>query len=297
MQGDSALDGPSIRADENSGASSTIILIRATTVDARLLEFADTLGAASGHDVVLVTDERRGPTPTCRYPIAGISNARCEALGLFCPPAFAWQCGDYGYYVARSLYPLATHFWLIEYDVRFSGNDVAGFFAFFAARPEIDFLASYLQPAGWDWYWAITARARDVQPTRCLFPVTRLSARAIDAVHAKRVAHGRRLLRRALWPNDEAMVATTLVKAKFTSCDLNDFGQSYYDEDTFSFTLPINGNAFHSTIDQTRIFHPVLFDEQYERKINRLKEGSSSRNTFREKTRRMVAKLNSWTLW
>ena len=275
----------------------TILLIRATALDARIHAFADTLAAASGCTVAFVTDEDRGPTLPTDRPVAGVSVARCEALGLHCPADFAWKCGDYGYYVARARFPAATHFWMIEYDVRFAGGDVGSFFASFATRPEVDFLAAFLGPATWDWHWAVTARARDVRPTRCLFPVTRLSARAIDALHAKRVAHGRRPLRRFLWPNDEALVATTLCHSDFTCRDLNDFVDVWYDAQTFSFTQPIDGDRFIEPSNGLKLFHPVLYGEQYRRKLARLAEAQAPRAAMREAAVRIVAKINSLTSW
>ena len=278
-------------------AASTVLLIRATRLDDRVLAFAETLRVASGHAVSFVLDERHGPTPHLGQSVVGITDERCQALGLYCPPDYAWRCGDYGYYLARRALPAATHFWMIEYDVRFHGGSVADFFGRFAEHPEVDLLATFLGPAGWDWYWAITSRGRNVKPTRCLFPVTRLSSKAIDALLARRVAHSRNPLRRHLWANDEAMVATTLCHGGFVCRDLNDFGDRWYDATTFTFTEPIDGDTFRPDETGLQIYHPVLYGEQYRRKLARLKEVEAPRSAMQGYANRIVAKLNSLTPW
>lgn len=275
----------------------TRILVRVTALDERTLQFADGLSAASGFAVTFVIDERRGPRPHHGRSVVGISDERCRALGLYCPSDYAWRCGDYGYYLARHAFPDVRYFWMIEYDVRFAGGDVRDFFACFGKHPEVDFLATGLGPAGWDWYWAITARARNVRPMRCLFPVTRLSAPAVEALLARRVAQERRPLRRFLWPNDEAMVATTLCHARFACRDLNDFGTTWYDDVSFSFTEPLDGDSFRAGSDGLRIFHPVLYGEQYHRKVARLQEAGAPRSRGRELAIRVAAKINSLMPW
>lgn len=273
------------------------ILVRATTLDERTLHFGDALEAASDWPVSFVIDERRGPAAHHGRPVVGIDDARCEALGLYCPRDYAWRCGDYGYYLARHAHPDARFFWMIEYDVRFAGGDPHAFFAFFREHSEVDFLTTCFGPAGWDWHWAITARASDVRPMRCLFPVTRLSATAVDALLAKRVVHSRKPLRRSLWPNDEAMVATTLAHGGFACRDLNDFGTVWYDPATFSFTVPIDGDAFAPEAHGLRLHHPVLYGEQYARKVARLGEAHEPRRRSREVADRVAAKFNSLTAW
>ena len=196
----------------------------------------------------------------------------CSALGLHCPADFAWRCGDYGYYLARQRFPDAELFWLIESDVRFYGKDPEHFFRFFANRPDVDFLAGGLKPADQSWYWRNTARARDVAPFRCLFPVTRLSSEAIDAVFARRIEHGKHLSRRILWPNDEALVATTLMNGGFVSRDFNDFGSVFYSDETFYYGTPLNGDCVNLSAPTVQMAHPVLFGSEYSGKMRALQQ-------------------------
>ncbi len=277
--------------------SDTRLLIRTTALDDRLLAFGDELAAASGHPVAYVVDERRGPVPSRGREVVGLTDAGCAELGLHGPADFAWKCGDYAYYFARRRFPDARWLWLIEYDVRFAGGNPAEFFAFFAAHPHVDLLAAYFAAAKPDWYWTQTLYARDAAPHRCLFPVTRLSVRAVDAAYAKRVEHSNNPLRKLVWPNDEAFVATTLVQAGLDCRDLNAFGRTFYTPETFTFTEPLDGDAFVPSDDGLRLYHPVLYGDAYRRKIERLTAPPFEMRFVGREVRRVARALNRVSRW
>lgn len=258
------------------------------------IAMADELAQASTLPVSFVADERKVRVSRSFRDVVSVTVPACEELGLYCPDDFAWTCGDYGYHLARQQYPEAERFWMIEYDVRFSGR-ACEFFDFFCDR-DADFLAAFLREAEPYWYWSASVRARGLRPYRCLFPVTRLSARAIDAVREKRVQQSRRSLRRRLWPNDEAMVATTLCNGDFSCRDFNGFGPTFYDPSSFSFTEPIDGDAFDFD-GPTRIHHPVLYGERYHAKVSRLKAAEVEIPKSEQRSRRMSARLNRLTAW
>ena len=275
----------------------TQILVRTTALDDRVLSFADELAVASGHPVAFVVDERRGPVEARDRVVVGLADPACAALGLHCPADYAWKCGDYAYYLARQRFPAARWFWMIEYDVRFHGGDLAEFFAFFDRQESVDFIAPHLAPAGPEWFWTVTARARDARAWRCLFPVTRLSARAIDAARSKRVQHSRNPFRRLIWPNDEAFVATTLANGGFACKDFNAFGRSVYSQSSFTFTEPIDGDAFRPATDALEMFHPVLYGQAYLRKKARLIEPDVPMPPFKRRLRRIALKVNALSRW
>jgi len=104
-----------------------------------------------------------------------------------------------------------------------------------------------------------------VQPFRCWFGVVRVSASALDLLHAKREAHSRQFLRRVSWPNDEAFVATTLTNAGRPCTDINGFETIFYDDETSSLTKRIKGESFSPPNTGTRIYHPVLFGSDFDR--------------------------------
>ncbi len=287
------------RAPPADGAA-PVILIRTTSLDAETVAFGQALGHASGRPTAFLVDERKGPVSVADSfgPVGKVSLTigACRGLGLYCPPDFAWRCGDYGLYVARHQHPDVEHFWMIESDVRFLGGDIAGFFDFFA-RIEADLLAGQIQAATPDWYWSHHASARDCAPFRCFFPVTRFSARALDVLLAKRVEHSRRLTRRLLWPNDEAFVATTLHAAGLICRDFNDFGRSFYDLKSFSFENVIDGHAFTAEAPELRMYHPVLFGEAYARKLERLNAPRNLDTPTKRRIRRVLSEINRRTAW
>jgi hypothetical protein len=277
---------------------STHLLIRTKQISRSVMELADELEAISGHPATLIVDATDSHVKSGSRAAIGLSAATCSALGLHCPSDFAWRCGDYGYYLARRQYPDAELFWMIEADVRFYGRDPGYFFRFFASKPAVDFLAGRLIPAEPTWYWRNTARARDVSPYRCLFPVTRLSRRAIDAAFARRIEHGKRLGRRMLWPNDEALVATTLVNGGFVSRDFNDFGSEFYSDETFYYGMPLNGDCLELAPPTVQMAHPVLFGSEYRAKLQALQHGPAPPAAWtKPKLSWAAIKLNVLSRW
>ena len=264
------------------------VLVRTTRPDAAARGFARRLSSLSGLPVVLVVDGNQVAEDCDEFPLIRLTERACGALGLYCPEDFAWRCGDYGYYLARDLFPATQHFWMVETDVHF-GEDARRLFAFFDSQPHVDFLCAELQPADRNWFWVQSAAARDVQPFSCLFPVTRLSARAIDATLRQRRLHSRSPLRRQLWPNDEALVATTLANNGFECRDLNDFGIRFYSPGTFSYWHVLDGERLPDP-QGVCMMHPVLYGSAYRAKV--ASRQFPPRNLSERAWRRTVALLN-----
>jgi hypothetical protein len=282
----------------NRIVGTTHLLLRTREVSPAILALADHLEAISGHAVSLVYDASRGDARCESHSVINLSVAACSELGLYCPPGFAWQCGDYGYYLARRRFPNVELFWLIETDVGFYGEDPGYFFRFFAEQREVDFLAGRLGPAEQSWFWRNTARARDVSPFQCLFPVTRLSRRAIDAAFARRIEQGRHLSRRILWPNDEAFVATTLMNGAFVTRDVNDFGPAFYHNATFYYGAPMNGDGLQLSPATVHVVHPVLSGSEHAAKLRALKQRSAARESWITQNLRWAArKMNVLSRW
>jgi len=249
-----------------------VILLRTREVDDRLRVFTDELARLSGLPIVYLVDERAGPVDTGDRAKISLTRERCAALGLYCPTDFAWRCGDYGFYLARHVYPDVEHFWMIENDVRIVGDDRDTFFCKFAGDPAA-LIAGYVGEPEADWPWRRTVVSRDAVPQKCFFPVVRLSAGAIDLLLAKRQRHSRIWARRTLWPNDEAFVATTLSAAGAVMRDLNDREPRVYRPDTFSFAPPWDGSLpLEAEKGGATLFHPVLFGEGLARKQRKLAE-------------------------
>ena len=272
--------------------SKTIILLRTRWVDQNTTEFAQELAEASGHEVALVVDERLAEQPSSTFTKISLNHESYESLGLYIPADVAWKCGDYGLYLARRRFPDAERFWMFEDDVRISGS--AQRFFSELTEPDHDLLVGWLEKAEPPWYWVSYAAARDAKPFACRFPVVRLSARTLDLLYRKRLAHSRRLNRRRLWPNDETFVATTVMNSDLTAADFNDLGTPYYDRSTFNVTGLFTGPVGSS--GPPRLLHPVL------RRDRPIAEAANPRYQVRDPfsmraERAAIRRMNKWLAW
>jgi hypothetical protein len=228
-----------------------------------------------------------------------VERAKLEAMGLHCPDNFAWRCGDYGFYLARSCHPEARYLWMIEHDVRFSAHGLTDFFRRFDAAGA-DLLVTRLSPAEPEWYWTAAASARDARPFRCLFPISRISARAVDLLLSTRRSHSADPLRRWFWPNDEVFVATTLTRAGLDCRDFNESGPLVHDEQSFGFFAPIEGEHFQRELaarPDFRIFHPVLFGEEYQRKVRKLENYAARSERWKRLRNGVLGWINGFRRW
>jgi hypothetical protein len=272
-----------------------MILFRTTSFDGRSAAFLDELATATVRPIVILADERRAPVDTGSFPKVSLTDEACQSIGLFTPKDFAWRCGDYGFYLARRQFPEVKSFWMVESDVRI-GNP-RDFFALADRSEEPDLLAARLAPADPSWWWHPTVSAADARPYRCFFPLVRLSSRAICVLERKRVRHSQQIARRILWPNDEAFVATTIVQAGLSSSDLKSLNKSLYDDQSFSYEHPIKAENFVSDSAGPKLYHPVLWGDDYADKVRRLKVGLAPKGLAERAIRNTVPVLNSIRPW
>jgi hypothetical protein len=274
-----------------------LLLVRATRLNRRTVDFAEELSQASGLPTGFILDGRHSHAPPNSRPTVMLTKEACQEAGLFCPPDFAWRCGDYGLYLAAQKFPEAQRLWLVEYDVRFLGGPADDFFRFFAGNPA-DLLTTYFRPATPDWYWHRYALGRGVRPYRCVFPLLRLSRRGLDLMHATRKRHSVMPRRRRAWPNDEAFTATTLQNAGFACADFNGFGRTFYEAGAFSGEGAIDGDALAPAPGGVKAYHPVLFGDEYKAKVKRLAAKRAKRRPafdgLRVLYRRALSRMTPW---
>ena len=256
------------------GMRRAALLIRTHYVDAGLRALIDGLRRDDALDVFVLADERRGGLDFGDVPKVALPQDLPQSLGLYAEtPNLMWRCGDYGLYAARQQLPDYAAFWMMEPDVRIQAAQPLGLLAGFPPPEEVDFLAANLRPAEPDWNWGRTMDPAGGPIWRCLFPLVRLSARAIDlmlderrqASTSFRAGGGDPLF----WPNDEVFTASTLVRRGLVCRDLNDFGQ-VYDPANFSFWFPISERELAAGGQEGRVYHPVLSGQAYFTKLFRL---------------------------
>ena len=270
-----------------------LILVRTRQLDEHVAAFADELREASGLDVQYIVDERHLATPSSDPDIVSLNAASYRKLGLFVPHDVAWRCGDYGLYMAWQARPDYAFYWVIEDDVRIAG-DAADFFRSCAAIGEFDLLATNLRPADRSSYWYPHSVSSDATPYRCLFGIIRMSNTCVTHAFAKRRAQSAQFNRLALWPNDEALVATTAVQAGLRTMDFKSLDSSLYDDATFSVTaepridVPRSGPA--------RMLHPVRFVERPTQRSRKANWDDAEKLPFRIRTA-VIRRINQRFAW
>jgi hypothetical protein len=247
----------------------TAILLRTHYVDAQVRGMIEALAASSAHPVYALVDESRAPVEFGAIPKIALHAGLPAELGLYHGvEKLYWRCGDYGLYAARRALPEVGRFWLIEPDVRLRLDRPGAFFDCFADDPA-DLLVTHLRPAEPTWDWGKTME--DGGPVwRCLFPLVRTSARALDHLLEARREAGARFAAAGsdpqFWPNDEVFVATTLMRAGFDCRDLNAHGE-VYDPQSFGYWWPISDRQLETQGREGFAYHPVLNGDAYFRKL------------------------------
>jgi hypothetical protein len=249
--------------------SDTAILVRTHYLDEELRRLIASLAESSPHPVRALVDESVRPVEFGSIPKISLGPELAGELGLYDgADKLYWRCGDYGLYAARRALPQVERFWLIEPDVRIRLDRPGAFFDRFADDPA-DLIVSNLRPAEPSWDWRKTMD--DGGPVwRCLFPLVRLSARALDHLLQARREFGARFVAAGadsqFWPNDEVFAATTLMRAGLDCRDLNAGGE-VYDPATFGYWWPLSDRQVVETGREGFAYHPVLNGDRYFQKL------------------------------
>ena len=251
------------------------LLIRCTTVGERERALRDALAGWFGPRIRFVVDGPGGGEAI------GLTPQTLAALGLVGFPTSGWRCGDYCYYVAAAALPKMQRAWLIESDVWPSFPDPADFFALLA-DDDADLLAPRFTQRGPEWFWF--DMARQVLGTEavhgCLFPVTRLSRRAIlhlaairretlaaEAARPREVQPDNSDAAPFLVPNDESFVATVIARDGFTGRNLSDICPAAFDPATFGWDAPLIPAEARLPELAGRMLHPVLTAKEAREKL------------------------------
>ncbi len=235
-----------------------MVIVRTHKSDRESIAAYDRYAGIPSIDVVFCFDERGAPaTPGDRHKV-GFDNRTLAALGLFRHKACGWLCGDYAYYITRAAFPDYDLYWLIEPDVLIHAADLNGVFAALNGS-EADFLAPRFGPRGPNWAWYRRMLSAYEKIYGCIFPITRLSARAIDHLHAARRAALRSCppILPADWPNDEVFVATELQNNGFVCRELGHLVPGAYTYRTLRTGVPWDRDTLEAQPPDGLIYHPV----------------------------------------
>jgi hypothetical protein len=247
----------------------TAILVRTHYVDDEVRALIASLAETSLHPVFALVDESRARVEFGSIPKLSLGPDLAQSLGLYdgCQKLY-WRCGDYGLYAARRALPAVARFWLIEPDVRIRLDRPGEFFDRYADDPA-DLIVSNLRPAEPSWDWGKTMD--DGGPVwRCLFPLVRVTAKALDAMLEARREMGARFVAAGadsqFWPNDEVFTATTLMRQGFDCRDLNAAGE-VYEPQSFGYWWPLSDRQVRGEGREGFVYHPVLNGDRYFQKL------------------------------
>ncbi len=275
-------------SDRPPERASTCLVLRTHRFGGREQAFLHQLQQDTGFQIAVAADETNGPVDCGAIRKISVTRATIESLGLYCPADFGWRCGDYALYLARQALPSVSHFWIIEPDVRAATADYGGIFSAFDGVPQVDLITPDLKPSGVDHFWHPTMRQRTRNVYQCCFALSRFSARALDLCRAERQRDRTNPWARLMWPNDESFTASVIIAAGLEARDLNSFGRTLYTPETFGFFTVRRGETFDATAEPGLIYHPVLWGQDYERKVVKAARGVPMHEAVRLKILRGV---------
>ncbi len=270
-------------ASTDANVDKTLVLIRTHYIDDLVTGLIDKIQKETGFTVYLVLDETKGPLEKpANLKQVSLTQDLFASMRLYSTPDVGWRCGDYALYAARLAVPDAGYFWMIEPDVRISQEDLGRFFQHFGEHRSYDMLAPYYGDAGPEYKWTAMIAPFSAHPKKCMFPIVRFSARALDYLLLRRRILSQvfwneryrdgRLRSLEIWPNDEVFTATMIQEGGFQAADLNSTGTQFYDEQTFSYAFPISLQRFASRPMDGRVYHPVLASDAFLRKTRSMLE-------------------------
>ena len=255
------------------------VLIRAHQFTAQEALLAERVEAAFGGPVHFVADESHGPVDTGRFARIGLTRKRVRSLIVGrVPGGWGWQCGDVFLYAAREALPHATAFAMIEGDVFLSEAAAERLARLFQSRTEDVLVAQLGHRDPPHLYARDLERLGEDNSVTCFFPVTRVSAHAVDEMQALR----QRERSQNLKLNDEAILASIAHRSSFASANLTQIAEDLFDPTGFT---PERTQLFEFLREahvDPRILHPVRNVDALLAKIEQMGAVRNLRRRYRE---------------
>lgn len=181
-----------------------------------------------------------------------------------------WYNGDYRYYYVRHFLPDYAYYWYIEYDVYCNGKSYKPFLLRYESRTEDLLIKDFsTPPKALNWKWKDDSDwVYDPQKLAgSFFPLSRLSARAVDYLYERRKEHIKLFessrVPRKRWIFCELFVPTEIVLANFSADTIDE-------EFIQQGTIDLNENRIFESPDD-KIYHPIKFlSEELKGKYNKI---------------------------
>ncbi|MCX6773408.1 MAG: hypothetical protein NTY68_00200 [Candidatus Micrarchaeota archaeon] len=162
-----------------------------------------------------------------------------------------------------------SHYWHIEYDVRFSGN-WKDFFSYFSKAKE-DFLACHIrrhnEERDWE-LWPMTApsgkKAGTAKALRSFNPIYRISRRALNYIF--------RMYQKGWSGHNEALIPTLLYQGGFSLRDFGGSGKFVLAQDMNRFYTDSTTFHLYDGTMRCRPLHPFMFGVPKNKLIHPVKQ-------------------------
>ncbi|BBS87774.1 MULTISPECIES: hypothetical protein [Aeromonas] len=259
--------------DSNVVGSGDLIIIRTHFFNQVVEDLLDRIIKETDKQVCLVVDEtlREVPVPS-RYNKVGYNKNTLNKLGLAIPNQVGWRCGDYNFYIAAEYFKDFENYWVIEPDIYFNYENLSDFFECFDGL-SFDMLAPEFSKRPSDWFWAKHIIKFIPEVYGCIFPIVRLSKRAVNYLYHERKKISTILSNSDVsndCPNDEGFVASCLMQGGFSCSNINKIERVYSFPETFNIFIPISRKALIQKPVDNLIYHSVLEGQDFGRKAQRV---------------------------
>ncbi len=230
----------------------TIVAIRTHRWDEDAARLHAELAPVFG-DALVVAFHNRPRDLQLPAPVVDLDDAWLARNGLRHVADWGWRCGDYFLYAVRQAYPDASHIWLIEPDVHFTGK-VADFFSLMAKRSD-DFLGVQIEPMDKGHRFGRGLPGMDLW--RAIFALTRFSGRAADMLLPLRQAYGKGNVAPRFYTNDETFCVSHLrANPDMTMASMATLAPDWFPEGSVATDPDVLIDALHGRT-APGVFHPV----------------------------------------
>jgi hypothetical protein len=211
--------------------------------------------SARGARFVVLADESKTELDTdCFEKISHNDDFTSLGLPNFPPGRVLWYNADYPLYILRRWFPQAAYFAMVEYDVAVNID----FYDLLrtAQRNSIDLLAHSTVYASRSWNWYPTVAPYFDRPMSALLSTMIISARAIDALYARRLSlsTGRTIENHSDWPFCEGFIPSVVSELPDSKID---YLSNYVAVPFYSWNGAIHLNAPEANMPGS-LCHPVL---------------------------------------
>ena len=168
-----------------------------------------------------------------------------------------WYNCDYRFYYVKKFFHDYDYYWQFEYDIFCNGNSYQSFFDKYNGTEDLLILRLRQEQVNGDWWWSknIEWQYKESSVYGSLFPLVRLSGKAVDFLYTQRLRQSERYQKiqdrtGSNWPFCELFVPTELINNGFTAFGMEE------EQITWDQEYDLNENRLFENPDGL-LYHPV----------------------------------------